>query len=81
MVKQTIQRVLLTDLIHSLSLINDHSPSKDFGHTAVGDLEDSGDITGPGAGVRQLDDLLPRRVGQRPPVHVHPAQLVHPAVP
>ena len=59
----------------------DHSPSKDFGHTAVGDLEDSGDITGPGAGVRQLDDLLPRRVGQRPPVHVHPAQLVHPAVP
>ena len=56
------------------------SPSKDFRHTAVGDLEDSADITGPGAGVRQLDDLLPRRVGQRPTVDVHAAQLVHTTV-
>ena len=66
--------------MHSLDLFLYHSPSKDFGHTAVGDLEDSADITGPGSRVRQLDDLLPRRVGQRPPVDVHAAQLVHAAV-
>ena len=58
-----------------------HRPAEYLGDAAVGDLEDPGDVAGPGAGVRQLHDLLSRGVGQRPPVHVHPAQLVHPAVP
>ena len=55
-------------------------PPEDFGNTAVWDLEDSGDITGPRAGVRQFDNLLPRRVRQGAPVHVHATQLVHTAV-
>ena len=65
---------------HLNIVVGTSSPSEDFRHTAVGDLEDSADITGPGARVRQLDDLLPRRVGQRPPVDVHAAQLVHSTV-
>ncbi len=40
-------------------------------------LQNAGDVAGPRAGVRQLDDSLPGGVGQRPPVHEHAAQLVH----
>ena len=58
-----------------------HKPAQDLGYAAVGDLQDARDVAGPGAAVRQLHDLLPGGVGQRPAVDVDPAQLVHPAVP
>ena len=56
------------------------SPAQYLGDAAVGDLEDPGDVAGPGSLVRQLHDLLPRGVGQRAPVHVDAAQLVNTAV-
>lgn len=43
-------------------------------------LQDPGDVAGPGAAVSEFHDLLPRGVGQRPPVDEHPAELVHAAV-
>ena len=43
-------------------------------------LQDSGDVARPRAAVREFHDLLPRGVGQRPPVDEHPAELVHAAV-
>lgn len=55
-------------------------PAEYLGDASVGDLQDPGDVAGPGAAVGQLDDLLARRVRQRPAVHVHAAQLVHAAV-
>ena len=56
------------------------SPSEYLGDASIGDLEDPGDVAGPGALVRELHDLLPRGVGQGPPVHVDAAQLVNTAV-
>ena len=57
------------------------SPAEYLGDAAIADLEYPADITGPGPAVRQLHDLLPGGVGQRPAGHEHPAQLVHAAVP
>lgn len=56
------------------------SPAEYLGHATVGDLQYARYVARPGSGVRQLDDLLPRRVRQRATVHVHPAQLVDAAV-
>ena len=55
-------------------------PAQNFGDATVGDLEDAGDVARSGPAVRQLHNLLPRRVGQRPPVHVDAPQLIHAAV-
>ncbi|GIY00630.1 hypothetical protein CEXT_240131 [Caerostris extrusa] len=55
-------------------------PAQDLGHAAVRDLEDAGDVAGPGAAVGQLHDLLTRGVWQGTTVHVHAAQLVDAAV-
>jgi len=59
----------------------DWLPAENLGDAAIGDLEYAGYVAGAGAAVRQLHDLLPRRVGQRPPVHVDAPQLIHAAVP
>lgn len=51
-------------------------PAEDLGHAAVRHLQNARDVAGPSPTVGQLHDLLPRGVGQGPPVHVHPTQLV-----
>lgn len=58
-----------------------NSPSEDLGNASVGDLEDPRDIAGPRAGVGQLDNLLPRRVGQWPAVDVNSSELIYAAMP
>lgn len=50
---------------------------QDLGHAAVGDAQLAADVAGPHAELRQLHDPQPHRVGQRPPVNEHPAELVH----
>ena len=56
-------------------------PSQYFGDTAIGDLKDSGDITRAGTAVGELHDFLAGGVGEGASVHIHPAQLIHAAVP
>lgn len=57
-----------------------HAPAEYLGDAAVGDLQDPADVAGPRAGVRQLHDLLPRRVRKRSPIDVDPSELVDAAV-
>lgn len=52
------------------------SPAEYFGHASVGHLEYAGYVARPGSRVRELDDFLSGRVGQRAPVDVHAAELV-----
>lgn len=67
-------------LLALLFQCSQYLPSEDLGDAAVGDLQDPADVAGPCAGVRQLHDLLPRAVGQRPASYKHPAELVNTAV-
>ena len=55
-------------------------PSEYLRDASIRDLEDPGDVTGPGSLVGELHDLLTSGVRQRPAIDVDPAQLVHPAV-
>ncbi len=50
---------------------------QDLGHAAVGDAQLAADVAGPHPELRQLHDPQPHRVGKRPPVNEHPAELVH----
>lgn len=52
-------------------------PGQDLGHAAVGDPQLPADVAGPHAELRQLHDPQPHRVGKRPAVNEHPAELVH----
>jgi hypothetical protein len=56
-------------------------PPEDFGDTAVGDLEYSGDVARPGSGVSQLHNLLPCGIRKRSPTHEHTSKLIYSAVP
>ena len=57
-----------------------YRPAEYLRHASVADLEDARYVAGPCARVGQLDDLLPRGVGQGPAVHVDAAELVDAAV-
>jgi len=58
-----------------------NQPAEDLGDAAVADLQYPGDVAGSRARVRELDDLLARRVRKRPAADEDTPQLVHPAVP
>ncbi len=49
---------------------------QDLGHAAVRDEQLSGDVAWAYAHRGHLDDSAPDVLGQRPPVHEHPTQLV-----
>lgn len=55
-------------------------PAQDLAHAAVAHLQDPRYVTGTCARVRQFDNLLSRRVGQRPTTDKDAAQLVHATV-
>lgn len=57
-----------------------NQPSEDLGDTAVADLQYPGDVAWSRARMRELDDLLPRRVRKRSTADEDTPQLVHPAV-
>lgn len=50
---------------------------QDLGHAAVRDPQLAADVAGPHTELRQLHDAQPHRVGERPAVNEHPAELVH----
>lgn len=50
---------------------------QDLGHAAVGDPQLAADVAGPHPELGQFHDPEPHRVGQRPSVNEHPAELVH----
>ena len=55
-------------------------PAQYLGDAAVGDLEDPGDVAGPGSTVGQLHDLLSGGVWERSARHEDSTQLVDTAV-
>lgn len=57
-----------------------NQPAEDFRDAAVADLQYPGDVAWPGTRMRELDDLLPRRVRKWPAADEDTTQLVHPAV-
>lgn len=57
-----------------------NQPSKDLGDAAIANLQYPGDVAGPRARMRQLDDLLPGRVWKRSTADEHTPELIHATV-
>lgn len=57
-----------------------NQPAKNFGNTAVADLQNSWYITRPSTRMGQFYDFLPGRVGKWSTANENATQLVHPAV-
>jgi len=55
-------------------------PGQDLGHTPVRNAQLTADVTRPDANAGQFDDAHSDRVGQRPPIDEHAAELVHLAI-
>lgn len=63
-----------------LANCQNHLPAQYLADASVGNLQDPGNVTGPGPGVGQLHDPLPGGVGQRAATHEDATQLVDAAV-